>query len=318
MPVIDLQNVSFAYTGGSGDGCLRGIDLDIEPGEVVLLCGPSGCGKTTLTRLINGLVPHYYDGALTGRVLVAGQNVAETPLYEMAKWVGSVFQNPRSQFFNVETTGEMAFCCENLGVPVAEIRRRMAAVVNSLDMQHLMGRSMFRLSGGEKQRVACAAVSVAEPAVVVLDEPSSNLDMAAIHGLRRQIARWKQQGKTVVVAEHRLHYLNGLADRVLYMRDGAVAIEFTPDKLSAMGAQELDALGLRPFSWDMLHGYKGINRAADSQSAEIRLNRFHFGYRRCPACLNVDGAAFPGNGIVALIGKNGAGKSTLARCLCGL
>lgn len=318
MAIIELKNVSFAYAGGGADAGLRDVNLTIKPGEVVLLCGPSGCGKTTLTRLINGLVPHYYEGELTGRVLVAGHDVPGQPLYDMARHVGSVFQNPRSQFFNVETTGELAFCCENLGMHPEEIQKRVDATAARLNMQHLMGRSMFALSGGEKQRVACASVCVADPPVVVLDEPSSNLDMAAIDGLRRQIAAWKAQGKTVLVAEHRLHYLRHLADRVLYMNEGRVVREFSAAELAALPRQQLDEMGLRPFALGALNQYRKEDMPQPSGHRQLRLDRFHFAYKRCPACLAVDGALFPENAIVALVGHNGAGKSTLARCLCGL
>lgn len=318
MALVELRNLSFTYAGSGGDACLRDINLAIQPGEVVLLCGPSGCGKTTLTRLVNGLIPHYYEGELTGEVLVSGQNVAQQPLYEIAKQVGSVFQNPRSQFFNVETRGELAFCCENFGMEPEEILRRIDAVVAELSIEKLMGRSMFALSGGEKQRVACASVSVADPHVVVLDEPSSNLDMAAIDDLRRQIAHWKSQGKTVLVAEHRLHYLRHLADRILYMKDGRILREFSPAQLDALPQQTLDEMGLRPLALDTLYQHQSTNSALPSQDSSILLDRFHFAYKRSPACLHVDGALFPENAVVAIVGQNGAGKSTLARCLCGL
>lgn len=314
---VEMQNVSFSYIAGSTDSTLRQINLTIKKGEVVLLCGPSGCGKTTVTRLINGLVPHYYEGELRGRILVADQTVASLPLYDTAKWVGSVFQNPRSQFFNVETTGELAFCCENLGFPEKEILRRIDSTVREMNMESLMNRSMFQLSGGEKQRVACAGVSVAGPEVIVLDEPSSNLDMPAIEDLRRQIERWKNQGRTVIVAEHRLHYLQELIDRAVYMDGGQILREYTPQELRGMSSAELDALGLRPVSRDTLYNYRNMEDLPPA-GTPLCLQNFLFGYRNCPRCLSLDNAVFPGQSIVALIGHNGAGKTTLARCLCGL
>ncbi|MGI6176353.1 MAG: ABC transporter ATP-binding protein [Christensenellales bacterium] len=315
--MIQIQDVSFSYTGDSADVSLCRINLTVQRGEVVLLCGPSGCGKTTLTRLINGLVPHYYEGALLGRVLVEVREVSSLPLYDTAKWVGSVFQNPRSQFFNVETTGELAFCCENLGLPKQEILQRMERTVRELNMEALMNRNMFKLSGGEKQRVACASVSVADPPVIVLDEPSSNLDMAAIEDLRLQIERWKLQGKTIIIAEHRLHYLRELMDRVIYMEDGQILREYTPEELRRMSLTELDALGLRPVSLEALFDYNDQEKIL-AGGAPIRLERFQFGYRNFPDCLHLSSANFPQQAIVALIGRNGAGKTTLARCLCGL
>ena len=128
--MIQIDHVTFSYgEEGAGTGGVRNIDLQIEKGQCVVLCGESGCGKTTITRLINGLIPHYYEGTMTGSVRVDGANVSEQPLYDTAKVVGSVFQNPRSQFFNVDTTSEITFGCENLGQPEQEIRKRLERTV---------------------------------------------------------------------------------------------------------------------------------------------------------------------------------------------
>ena len=115
--MIQLKNINFCYAGGENAGRLEQINLEIPDGQVVLLCGRSGCGKTTLTRLVNGLIPNYYEGELTGEVLLDGKNISRLPLYETAKYVGSVFQNPRTQFFTVDSTSELAFGCENQGLP---------------------------------------------------------------------------------------------------------------------------------------------------------------------------------------------------------
>ena len=216
--MIQLKNINFCYAGGENAGRLEQINLEIPDGQVVLLCGRSGCGKTTLTRLINGLIPNYYEGELSGEVLLDGKNISRLPLYETAKYVGSVFQNPRTQFFTVDSTSELAFGCENQGLPESEIIHRVKSTAVQFDMEDLLGKNIFRLSGGEKQKIACASVSVINPPVIVLDEPSSNLDQSATEDLRRMIRIWKQQGKTILIAEHRLYYLKELIDRVLYPR----------------------------------------------------------------------------------------------------
>ena len=173
--LIEFQNVTFTYQSTERESGVYNLNFKIPDGQVVLLCGESGCGKTTLTRLINGLAPEYYDGQLSGEVLVNGKSTAKTPLYELSKVVGSVFQNPRSQFFTVDTTGEIAFGCENIGLPKEEIYQRIGQVTGELKIQKLLDRSLFALSGGEKQKIACASVSAMEPEIFVLDEPSSNL-----------------------------------------------------------------------------------------------------------------------------------------------
>ena len=156
--MIELSGVSFSYEH-SDQGVLDHVSLSIKPGECVLFCGESGCGKTTITRLLNGLIPHFYEGKLEGEVRIDGLNVREEELYTIAEKVGSVFQNSRSQFFCLDTTSEIAFGCENMGLPEAEILGRLEQVKEELEMDPLMDRNLFQLSGGEKQRVACASVS---------------------------------------------------------------------------------------------------------------------------------------------------------------
>ena len=183
--MIELKQVSFTYQGQEHDG-LRDIDLTIADGECVLFCGRSGCGKTTITRLVNGLIPQFYQGELQGRVLVDGQEISSLPMYQIAAKVGSVFQNPRTQFFNVDTDSEIAFGIENEARPPQELAERVEQTTEDLRIQSLRGRNIFKLSGGEKQKIAFASVYAMNPEIYLLDEPSSNLDMTSIQELREQ------------------------------------------------------------------------------------------------------------------------------------
>ena len=313
--MIKIDHISFSYgEENENTGGVRDIDLNIEDGQFVVLCGESGCGKTTVTRLINGLIPHYYEGKMTGEVWVNGAKVSEQPLYDTAAVVGSVFQNPRSQFFNVDITSEITFGCENLGQPEKDIRERLAKTVRDFRLEKLMDRNIFHLSGGEKQKIACAGVSVMEPDVLVMDEPSSNLDAASILDLSKILAFWKSQGKTIIVSEHRLYYLRGLADRFIYLADGQVSHDYSAAEFEQLTEQQRSDMGLRTFALERL-----LPPVLPQQAkTALALRNFHFAYKNEPETLHIMDCEIPTNRIVGIIGNNGAGKSTFSRCFCGL
>lgn len=318
--MIELQNFSFFYREDKSRAGIQDINLHIEGGAFVLLCGPSGCGKTTLTRAINGLVPHYYDGELTGRVIVHGMNIAETPLYETAGIIGSVFQNPRSQFFNVDTDSEVAFGCENLGLPEKTIRERVQKTLADFHIKDLMNRNIFALSAGEKQKIACASVDAMDPKIYVLDEPSSNLDESSTTNLRLLLERWKKQGKTIVISEHRLHYLAGLVDQVVYLREGRIVQTFSGKDFFSLSSNELAAFHLRSFSIPDLSLTAPMKMTPRNENIIIRdFNVLRKGPdKKLRRCLDIDELSAPAGTAIAVIGNNGAGKTTFARCLCGL
>ena len=321
--MIECKKVSFSYPPNEtdigdrkGHGTLRNIDLSINDGDFVLLCGTSGCGKTTLTRLFNGLIPHYYDGKLEGTVMLDGEDMSGLSLFDISKKVGSVFQNPRSQFFNVDTTSEIAFGCENHGLEEAEIRKRVKLVSEQLNLTNLLDRSVFSLSGGEKQKIACGSAAAVEPDVFVLDEPSSNLDAYSIADFRKLLKILKSQGKTIIIAEHRLYYLYDLADRIIYLSDGEIQGDYTLPEFQLIPAAEKAKMGLRPL---------GLGEFSDIEPASLhsgqgiwKLNHFHFAYKKQPETLSLENIELPAGNVTAVIGHNGAGKTTLSRCLCGL
>ena len=312
---ISLKNISFSYSDSLDDAILKNLNLEIRSGECVVLAGESGCGKTTISKLINGLIPHYHSGTMDGDVLLGDKNTADMTLAEISRVVGSVFQNPRSQFFNIDTDCELAFGCENLGMDPEEIKQRVENVVQEFHLEHLLGRSIFNLSGGEKQKIACASVSATGPEIFVLDEPSANLDLKTIADLKEIVSRWKKAGKTVVIVEHRLYYLRDVADRICYVKDGQIAYEWTPAELEAKGAAYASSLGLRCMNLEMLNE-KGDARFHGHD--RITFTNLTFCYHRKHPILDIDRLELPCGEITALIGHNGAGKSTLAQVLCGL
>ena len=332
--MIEFKNVTFKYE--DGEEVLENLNLNIKDGEVVLLCGESGCGKSTIVRMINALIPNYYPGTLEGKIFVNGLDTAETELYKIAEQVASVFQNPKTQFYNVESTEEMVFGLENRGVAREEMKERLSETIKKLDMEGLTGRDLFEMSGGEKQKVACACADTSGAPIIVLDEPSSNLDIFSIGELAAIIAKWKEEGKTVIVAEHRLYYMLPLADRVIYMKDGEVKLSCKPSELIELGKDQIAKMGLR--STDILEipvkSSSELIFHEDQQYHEIRkpcvtipeneedvliIKDFKYMYKgsREPA-LYIENLVMPENSIICIVGDNGAGKSTFARTLCGL
>ena len=310
--MIEIKKVSFQHENAEKPS-LRNVSLTIAEGECVLLCGESGSGKTTVTRLINGLIPHFYEGKMEGCAMVNGLNVTEAELYDTARIVGSVFQNPRSQFFCVDTTSELAFGCENMGMPEGEILSRVDEAAKELNIEKLLGRSIFELSGGEKQKISCASVSALRPEVMVLDEPTSNLDVHAIEELKQTLLGWKAAGKTIVIAEHRLSWLRDLCDRVICMKDGQVAFDLSMQAFTQYSTEQLHQMGLRSLRDENIAPVQ--NSVPETET--MQLQNFCFSYDGTPV-LNIPHLSLPLNGIIALVGPNGAGKSTFSRCLCGL
>ena len=209
-------------------------------------------------------------------VEVCGLKIQEEELYTIAEKVGSVFQNPRSQFFCLDTTSEVAFGCENMGLSEDEIKQRIAKVTRELKMENLMGRNIFKLSGGEKQRVACASVSAMQPEIFVLDEPTSNMDLDAIEELKKTLLFWEKQGKTIVIAEHRLYWLKYICDRVIYMEEGHIVSDLPMKTFVTFSEDRIRAMGLRGLSLSQPEFPEKLEKSGKT----ITFKNYHFNYEK--------------------------------------
>lgn len=318
--MIEFRHVYFHY--GTEDDQhtseLNDINLRIEDGELILITGPSGCGKTTLLRLINGLIPRFYQGNVKGDILLNGRSFKNNELYDLARVVGTVFQNPKSQFYNVDTTSELAFACENQGLPKSDIYQRIDTTVADLHMENLMDRNIFHLSDGEKQKIACASIEVAGLNIILLDEPSANLDYDSTLMLKKLILHWKKQGRTIVVAEHRIAYLWDIMDRLVVMKQGEIVKDIKSEQKNTLNDLDLQKMGLRT---RLMESPIQINKmpSVTQDDQIIALKNFNFAYHDVKKkIVNIKSLAIARNQITAIVEKNGAGKTSFLNCFCGL
>ncbi len=311
--MIELKNISFQYFG-SDTATLKDFSLHIKKGECVLLCGKSGCGKTTVTKLVNGMIPYLSSGDKKGSVTLNGRNVEEIPMYELSKIIGSVFQNPKSQFFNLDTDSELVFALENQGIPVEVIKSRLEEVTEELGIQKLRHRDIFSLSGGEKQLIAIASVYMAAPDVLVLDEPTANLDVLAIDTLKQILLQMKQQGKTILIAEHRLSYLKDIADTVIFMENGTQKEVYTGKEFYHLDDNKRKSMGLRRLYNTAKESAAMLQR---TKKVSIQLNNARISYGKRTILENISFKAHKGD-IIGITGNNGVGKTSLCRAICGL
>jgi energy-coupling factor transport system ATP-binding protein len=335
VSAISFAGVSFGYP--DGPLALDGVDLEVEPGEILLVVGDSGSGKSTLLRATNGIVPHSSGGRFAGDVVAFGRSTRTHKPRELADVVGFVHQDPEAQFVVDRVEADVAFVLENLGLPEETMRRRVEEVLDALGIAHLRDRNPATLSGGERQRAAIAGALAAAPDALVLDEPTSQLDPQGAEDVFGAIGRLNADlGTTVLLAEHRLEGGAPLADRAVVVRDGRIAAPpGEPSRVLAdyPGAPSVTRLG-RLLGWDpppltvraarahalqMEHRPEPTPEPAATAPGELLLRAVDLGVAldRRPVLHAIELGVHRGD-VVALLGRNGSGKTTLLRALAGL
>ena len=348
-PIISFKNFGFKYTVQK-EPTLYGIDLDIYPGQKVLIAGPSGCGKSTLVSCLNGLAPFSYDGEYTGSLTIKGVEARDSGIFARSKVIGTVLQDSDAQFVGLTVAEDIAFALENDAVDVDEMKQRVQDVADLVDVGRHLSHAPHELSGGQKQRVSLAGVLVDDVDVLLFDEPLANLDPATGESAIELIDRiWKDENKTVIIIEHRLEdVLHRGVDRVILMDDGRILADVTPEQL--LCSDLLRKTGIREPLYITALKYAGLAVTPDmhpahietltlseEQKAQVRdwFDRVESPQKpgRGDSLLDVRNVSFAYSGghqalrdisfsirkgeLTAIAGRNGAGKSTMCKLVCG-
>ncbi|WP_300409141.1 ABC transporter ATP-binding protein [Lagierella sp.] len=307
--MVEIKNFSLKY---GKEEILSSFNISINTGECVLFTGKSGSGKSSLINSINGLATRYETANIAGDIMVDGKNVKELELYEISTLISTVFQNPKTYFFNVNTTMELLFYLENIGLKREEMDMRLKDMLEIFPITNLLNRDIFQLSGGEKQILCVAACYISGTKIIVMDEPSSNLDKKNIEILKHMLKILKARGISIIIAEHRIYYLMDVIDRVILLENGRIKKNYSKNEFLKLKAEELKALGLRD---NERTGLK-VPVVDGKGDFEIRyLNLKNMGLYKS---LRLENLSFKLGKIYGIVGSNGYGKSTLLRCLIGV
>lgn len=349
-PIISFQDFGFQYDA-QAEPTLHHINLDVYPGQKILIAGASGSGKSTVASCINGLIPHAYPGKITGKVLVDGKDVTQSSVFDLSHTVGTVLQDTDGQFIGLTVAEDIAFALENDCVPQDDMKKTVQRVAQLVDIEHHLDHAPYELSGGQKQRVSLAGVMVDDVKILLFDEPLANLDPAAGRAAIELIDEIQEKtGAAVLIIEHRLEdVLWRHVDRVVLMQDGAVVADLPPGELLCgnflmeRGIREplyLTALryALVPVTPEICPEHPDTLKLTDAQKHQVKnwvleqqeevkeqqpgtelLKVEHLSFSYGEGRKNLEDISFtiyPGE-MVSIVGKNGAGKSTLAKLICG-
>lgn len=311
--MLTLRNLSVFYDTTQA---VHAINLNVSAGECVVLTGESGSGKSTILSAINGLGTRYDNARIEGNIYIDNAEINNKPIYEIAMLVSSVFQNPKTHFFNVDTTQELLFFLENTGVSKKDMQERLQELLSLFPIAHLLNRNIFELSGGEKQILCLASSYIAGCKLILLDEPTSNLDHTYIEILANMLQRLKEQGITLLIAEHRLYYLREILDRLIHIEKGEIKHCYTQSEFIRLSTDELHMLGLRS-NVDEALSLSELPPYTLENCPTLHIDNLKLSFaKQCN--LHVSNLAFHANYIYGIVGKNGCGKSSFIKSLIGV
>ena len=299
--MIRAEKLTFNYEQ-SDDG-IKDIDFSVKDSEVILLAGDSGSGKSTLLKCLNGLIPETVEGSLEGNLYFEDKKYSELRMFELNEKIGSVFQNPRSQFFTTNSTAELVFPMENYGYTKKLMDERLETLTEKFGLHPLLNRNIFEISSGERQLLALASAMALNQKAVIFDEPSANLDYGNAMKLGKIISGMKKSGITVIVADHRFYYLKGLIDRVFLIEDGRLS-QF--DSEEEFKKSKYDTRSFDLFALDLPVPEKSINT---EEIAGLK----NVSYKNILTDISLE---LKKGEVSVLVGNNGVGKTTLAKLLC--
>ena len=301
--MLEFKDVSFTYKN-SNNKVLDRVNFKINKGECILLTGVSGSGKSTLIHLMNGLIPTLYEGQLEGEILFKNKDLKDIESYDISKNIGYVSQDPRGHFFTTNTTSELVFSMENYGIPLNEMKKKYSELVNLLELEKLVDKNIIYISSGERQKIAIGCSLSLEAEIIILDEPSSNLDFHMTKKLKQLIEKLKTKGYTIIIAEHRMYYIQDLIDRVFVINNGKV-IEKTISDLKSNNEVPLRSLDIFNLELENI----------SCKNKELLMEINNITYKNILS--NITTTVYKGD-VIGLIGKNGVGKTTLLRLLSNI
>ena len=307
--MVEIEELSLSY--GNSAKVIKDISLNVKKGECVLFTGKSGSGKSSIINSINGLAVQYDGASMGGTIRIDNKDIRNFKLYEISILVSSVFQNPKTHFFNINTTLELLFYLENIGLSKNQMDERLNEMLELFPINHLLNRDIFKLSGGEKQILCIAASYISGTEIIVLDEPSSNLDEDNIAILKEMLIKLKDKGKTLIISEHRIFYLMDIIDRVFLIQVGKIQSEYTKIDFMKIPSKVLNELGLRSNTkTDLIVPKLQDDGSLMIKSIELNLE----GEKNKLIFKNI---SFEMGKIYGIVGTNGLGKSTFLKCLIG-